>query len=303
MHGPGSPPRGRGKVDGPPAQVGRGRITPAQAGRSPYFLYGKKDYKDHPRIGGEKAELTAAVISAMGSPPRRRGKALHRVKNDLRYGITPAWAGKRRNRGCCAAGKGDHPRVGGEKRCSGNTRIRPRGSPPRGRGKVSCLFPPWPLNGITPAQAGKSVAPRQKRSALWDHPRVGGEKTQPWLLRCRQRGSPPRGRGKEMLWEYKDQTTGITPAWAGKSQLLVPALAAEWDHPRVGGEKLGGNEDEIQDVGSPPRGRGKGLTASASWTSTGITPAWAGKRGALAVSVTPCQDHPRVGGEKTKKIP
>ena len=29
---------------------------------------------------------------------------------------------------------------------------------------------------ITPAQAGKSVAPRQKRSALWDHPRVGGEK-------------------------------------------------------------------------------------------------------------------------------
>ena len=132
---------------------------------------------------------------------------------------------------------------------------------------------------------------------------MGGEKLLQFALPLLLTGSPPRGRGKEMLWEYKDQTTGITPAWAGKSQLLVPALAAEWDHPRVGGEKLGGNEDEIQDVGSPPRGRGKGLTASASWTSTGITPAWAGKRGALAVSVTPCQDHPRVGGEKTKKIP
>lgn len=83
MHGPGSPPRGRGKVDGPPAQVGRGRITPAQAGRSPYFLYGKKDYKDHPRIGGEKAELTAAVISAMGSPPRRRGKGYREFGIDI----------------------------------------------------------------------------------------------------------------------------------------------------------------------------------------------------------------------------
>ena len=78
-------------------------------------MYGKKDYKDHPRIGGEKAELTAAVISAMGSPPRRRGKGYREFGIDI-------------------------------------------------------------SDRITPAQAGKSVAPRQKRSALWDHPRVGGEK-------------------------------------------------------------------------------------------------------------------------------
>ena len=131
----GSPPRRRGKVDGPPAQVGRGRITPAQAGRSPYFLYGKKDYKDHPRIGGEKAELTAAVISAMGSPPRRRGKGYREFGIDI-------------------------------------------------------------SDRITPAQAGKSVAPRQKRSALWDHPRVGGEKySRPSYSRISM-GSPPRGRGK-----------------------------------------------------------------------------------------------------------
>ena len=66
---------------------------------------------------------------------------------------------------------------------------------------------------------------------------MGGEKTQPWLLRCRQRGTPPRGRGKEMLWEYKDQTTGITPAWAGKSFLDAFDGLGDEDHPRVGGEK------------------------------------------------------------------
>ena len=151
----GSPPHGRGKVDGPPAQVGRGRITPAQAGRSPYFLYGKKDYKDHPRIGGEKAELTAAVISAMGSPPRRRGKGYREFGIDI-------------------------------------------------------------SDRITPAQAGKSVAPRQKRSALWDHPRMGGEKSFDQACTGVVEGSPPHGRGKDVRQVGAVCGRGITPAWAGK---------------------------------------------------------------------------------------
>ena len=78
-------------------------------------MYGKKDYKDHPRIGGEKAELTAAVISAMGSPPRRRGKGPEIDVCSSALGITPARAGKR---GRCCPDRllcWDHPRVGGEK--------------------------------------------------------------------------------------------------------------------------------------------------------------------------------------------
>ena len=35
----------------------------------------------------------------------------------------------------------------------------------------------------------------------------------------------------------------------------------------------------------------------------GITPAWAGKRGFLIAESLIIWDHPRVGGEKTKKIP
>ena len=193
--------------------------------------------------------------------------------------------------------------MGGEKLGGNEDEIQDVGSPPRGRGKGLTASASWTSTGITPAWAGKRRQDVKGYSRVWDHPRVGGEKLGKISAPNIGQGSPPRGRGKEYAQKAAVATGGITPAWAGKSQLLVPALAAEWDHPRVGGEKLGGNEDEIQDVGSPPRGRGKGLTASASWTSTGITPAWAGKRGALAVSVTPCQDHPRVGGEKTKKIP
>ena len=212
MHGPGSPPRGRGKVDGPPAQVGRGRITPAQAGRSPYFLYGKKDYKDHPRIGGEKAELTAAVISAMGSPPRRRGKGYREFGIDI-------------------------------------------------------------SDRITPAQAGKSVAPRQKRSALWDHPRVGGEKySRPSYSRISM-GSPPRGRGKGNQAFSWYGSSRITPAWAGKSREIPLHLRAAKDHPRVGGEKQTGTVYAVLPYGSPPRRQGKEQGAGGRMAAHGITPA------------------------------
>ena len=217
MHGPGSPPRGRGKVDGPPAQVGRGRITPAQAGRSPYFLYGKKDYKDHPRIGGEKAELTAAVISAMGSPPRRRGKGYREFGIDI-------------------------------------------------------------SDRITPAQAGKSVAPRQKRSALWDHPRVGGEKySRPSYSRISM-GSPPRGRGKGNQAFSWYGSSRITPAWAGKSGSSKECRGCGQDHPRVGGEKWPHERRKSGIRGSPPRGRGKDHFKAYTTNPARITPAWAGKR-------------------------
>ena len=210
--GSGSPPRRRGKVDGPPAQVGRGRITPAQAGRSPYFLYGKKDYKDHPRIGGEKAELTAAVISAMGSPPRRRGKGYREFGIDI-------------------------------------------------------------SDRITPAQAGKSVAPRQKRSALWDHPRVGGEKILEPSMGVGNFGSPPRWRGKAVKFRCTCGLQRITPAWAGKSSAARGCGKAHLDHPRMGGEKADIDDDGLHYKGSPPRGRGKAVQRRVCCQGQGITPA------------------------------
>ena len=102
-----------------------------------------------------------------------------------------------------------------------------------------------------------------------------------------------------------DPETGerITPAYAGKSIVHGPVESVNWDHPRVCGEKLLSIELIKLIMGSPPRMRGKGLTAFRQSRRMGITPAYAGKSTA-AVSVTPYDgDHPRVCGEKTKKIP
>ena len=56
-------------------------------------------------------------------------------------------------------------------------------------------------------------------------------------------------------------------------------------------------------LGSPPHVRGKVFIDGKQITASGITPACAGKSLA-SVSATGCfWDHPRMCGEKTKKIP
>ena len=55
--------------------------------------------------------------------------------------------------------------------------------------------------------------------------------------------------------------------------------------------------------GSPPRGRGKEPERFFGLVSHRITPAWAGKSADNYDSAPTLRDHPRVGGEKTKKIP
>ena len=96
---------------------------------------------------------------------------------------------------------------------------------------------------------------------------------------------------------------GITPAWAGKSGCMMPAFAVSGDHPRVGGEKPASRPSKRPVWGSPPRGRGKGPAGQRPLLDTRITPAWAGKSAQLERPPPLTQDHPRVGGEKTKKIP
>ena len=75
-----------------------------------------------------------------------------------------------------------------------------------------------------------------------------------------------------------EQNARITPAWAGKRRLSDGTKWCGRDHPRVGGEKtlLIKEADSVQ--GSPPRGRGKGMTFKQVMDRDGITPAWAGKR-------------------------
>ena len=96
---------------------------------------------------------------------------------------------------------------------------------------------------------------------------------------------------------------GITPAYAGKSLLSEVKLMYQWDHPRVCGEKVVPDGFCYGVPGSPPRMRGKARHGPQALSKLGITPAYAGKRGRGGRTGGQVWDHPRVCGEKTKKIP
>ena len=71
--------------------------------------------------------------------------------------ITPADAGKTRMAELYDREQEDHPRGCGENSEPAGKTIVNAGSPPRMRGKLSFQQIPLSLNGITPADAGKTL--------------------------------------------------------------------------------------------------------------------------------------------------
>ncbi len=293
----------RGKDSEVQTTTDRAGITPAYAGKSPLALRSFRDSGDHPRVCGEKIKSVGRTWLQWGSPPRMRGKVFLLYSRVPPRRITPAYAGKRRISLYRALSPRDHPRVCGEKPLRYPKGMEPEGSPPRMRGKGLEDFQRHLFTGITPAYAGKSPASDTQGFGHGDHPRVCGEKRGLRGSGLLQAGSPPRMRGKaHCRWPF-GFPPGITPAYAGKRLAACPEPKAARDHPRVCGEKglVGTGSGNI--TGSPPRMRGKVLEESTDLYHLGITPAYAGKSWMSRYHKGPKWDHPRVCGEKTKKIP
>ena len=85
-------------------------------------------------------------------------------------------------------------------------------------------------------------------------------------------------RGKDELHGADSTCWRITPAYAGKSCTRISACPIRRDHPRLCGEKVELLETLEFPVGSPPPMRGKEHLSRLSVKSSGITPAYAGKR-------------------------
>ena len=156
-------------------------------------------------------------------------------------------------------------------------RRSPLRSPPRMRGKGLCKGFHLCDVGITPAYAGKSGWHSCCPGCNRDHPRVCGEKMARRTKPRKERGSPPRMRGKVSGNGRRFHRHGITPAYAGKSGLNVGCLLLGRDHPRVCGEKISFFFTGCSPRGSPPRMRGKARAPASRAAPCGITPACAGK--------------------------
>ena len=172
-------------------------------------------------------------------------------------GITPAHAGKTAEEMVLKTVHEDHPRACGENLTANSSSHAWTGSPPRMRGKPWNRISLAMRQRITPAHAGKTASFAYQTVALWDHPRACGENMFRVFFDFLQTGSPPRMRGKLPLQRLYRQTTGITPAHAGKTVILYLGAIQCQDHPRACGEnEVCPCEVDVSE-GSPPRMRGK----------------------------------------------
>ena len=130
---------------------------------------------------------------------------------------------------------------------------------------------------ITPAYAGKSAAGKLPLITKQDHPRLCGEKCRKVKSIFRRAGSPPPMRGKAFFRKTFFTRCRITPAYAGKSDILHHHTCVAGDHPRLCGEKDFNRIFNRRSQGSPPPMRGKASVVSLIFSKIRITPAYAGK--------------------------
>ena len=226
-----------------------------------------------------------------------RGKLLDWDSDDAPDGITPAHAGKT----LCSESTGrsgrDHPRACGENAPCVSEVVTIVGSPPRMRGKRGGSGEKGALGGITPAHAGKTPTSLPDKVGGRDHPRACGENTVTRTIHGRERGSPPRMRGKPIFAVFVFWLFGITPAHAGKTNLRRKAKPRPRDHPRACGENAFSRASLMRPLGSPPRMRGKQGGHDHIRRVCGITPAHAGKTRTHNYRYDSWRDHPRACGE------
>ena len=130
---------------------------------------------------------------------------------------------------------------------------------------------------ITPACAGKTCILADDNLIREDHPRVCGENSSLQKMGAPQAGSPPRVRGKHVGLVKRATRSRITPACAGKTDVVDVMWASPEDPPRVCGENRDPDNISAAKKGSPPRVRGKRAWRISQSTGSRITPACAGK--------------------------
>ena len=156
---------------------------------------------------------------------------------------------------------------------------------------------------ITPAYAGKSRSPESLSATIRDHPRLRGEKVLHIVQEDVFQGSPPLTRGKGLYHPHIHALLRITPAYAGKRRSRSARSRYLQDHPRLRGEKHADYIKKPAYPGSPPLTRGKAFLSFPFFGLSRITPAYAGKSLSKTPRLCILGDHPRLRGEKTKKIP
>ena len=226
----------RGKLFSIIPNIARKGLIPACAGKTLIAAQIQGLAGAHPRVCGENAVRAARALKVAGSSPRVRGKLAACVPQVAADGLIPACAGKTQSVLLLLLSQRAHPRVCGENIEERDGQIRPSGSSPRVRGKLSAVIKELGTAGLIPACAGKTGRTRSYRALRRAHPRVCGENLTIFSYSYKSAGSSPRVRGKLSKTHRPGLVPGLIPACAGKTLCDVSLAGCSRAHPRVCGE-------------------------------------------------------------------
>ena len=217
--------------------------------------------------------------------------------------LTPANAGTTADNSHLLGRVKAHPRECGDDRDCFARAAPYTGSPPRMRGRPLCCAPSRWVLGLTPANAGTTVAPAASAPTIAAHPRECGDDAGAAEKGVPCDGSPPRMRGRLDAGPPPERDVGLTPANAGTTSDEQTGKIINAAHPRECGDDDVAVAGVPRGVGSPPRMRGR-RTLMCGWRpDCRLTPANAGTTSSLPPgSYTPtahpreCGDDGRTGG-------
>ena len=213
----------------------------------------------------------------MGSPPLVRERLVQLFDLFQLIWITPARAGKTDKEKDLVRKYRDHPRSCGKDLPSLQLLTMGWGSPPLVRERHLYQGRGVHHHGITPARAGKTPLPRERRTPSWDHPRSCGKDVFNFYRSTGLMGSPPLVRERLYRISRFHCNRRITPARAGKTDKPASSSLRLRDHPRSCGKDISRRRSITTSIGSPPLVRERPSKPRNKIRCPGITPARAGK--------------------------
>ena len=141
----------------------------------------------------------------------------------------------------------------------------------------------------------KGRIPRRGRGA--EHSRVRGDDWAAVAFEGWVSGTPPRARGRRVESGPQGTADGNTPACAGTTWTRPWRCTTSREHPRVRGDDKVLNPAQQDELGTPPRARGRLAVGGHQPHLSRNTPACAGTTSAWARGAGGCPEHPRVRGD------
>ena len=151
-----------------------------------------------------------------------------------------------------------------------------QGSSPHARGPQLSTEQLERLARIIPACAGSTERMERPHQFNKDHPRMRGVHWVAVNVPVKVTGSSPHARGPPHGNQIRRTSTGIIPACAGSTDIIIACPCRVVDHPRMRGVHLTQSKNSLAVIGSSPHARGPLWLTGKLVRKSRIIPACAG---------------------------